>query len=344
MFRGYQISCVFATPDYFNFVEEKIVITSNLCPGDTCVLTGAIRALKECHPHLQVGFRGTAEELFVGNPFIHHGLDPRSPDVRTVEAHYPAIQHCNSRPHHFIEGYTQYLSEVLRLPITLNRLTPDIYITESELRETPLVKKLTKSDAPYWVILAGGKQDYTTKIWPHDSYQAVVDELHGKIQFVQAGELHHVHAPLDGVINLLGKTSTREFVKLVYHSQGVLCPITFAMHLAAGVPPNPKYPPRKPCVVINGGREPVHWEQYQWHTFLHNVGKLHCCSTGGCWKSKVDPDEDNCCINLVHGNVPRCLDLITPEHVVTAIQSYFLDEWNQFLTEFEYEVLSKYIQ
>ena len=42
-------------------------------------------------------------------------------------------------------------------------------------------------EKPYWLIVAGGKHDLTTKWWPRAYYQEVVDRLGGRVRFVQVG-------------------------------------------------------------------------------------------------------------------------------------------------------------
>ena len=66
-------------------------------------------------------------------------------------------------------------------------------------------------------------------------YQDVIDHFRGRILFVQVGANGHHHPKLEGTIDLRGQTSLRELIRLVYHSQGVLCSITALMHLAAAV-------------------------------------------------------------------------------------------------------------
>jgi len=102
--------------------------------------------------------------------------------------------------------------------------------------------------------MAGGKYDFTAKWWNPAAYQQVVDHFRGRIQFVQCGEGGHWHPPREGVISLVGKTDIRQFVRLAYHADGVVCPMTFAMHLAAAVETKPGRPKNRACVVIAGGR------------------------------------------------------------------------------------------
>jgi hypothetical protein len=94
-------------------------------------------------------------------------------------------------------------------------------------------------------------------------------------------------------------------------------------------------PRNRPCVVIAGGREPVQWEAYPHHQFLHTAGALLCCDQGGCWKSRVVPlgggDEKDrpgsLCLDVVGqpggGLLPRCLDLVTADEVIRRIELYF---------------------
>ncbi|MGH7967357.1 MAG: glycosyltransferase family 9 protein, partial [Limisphaerales bacterium] len=121
------------------------------------------------------------------------------------------------------------------------------------------VQEVTRRETPFWIIDAGGKYDATVKWWARERYQAVVDHFRGRILFVQIGACGHHHPKLEGVIDLRGRTNFRELIRLVYHADGVLCPITALMHLAAAVERKGVQRDPRPCVVVAGGREPVHW-------------------------------------------------------------------------------------
>lgn len=175
-----------------------------------------------------------------------------------------------------------------------------------------------------------GKHDFTNKWWDTKRYQQVIDHFEAKILFVQVGHSDHHHPALKRVLDLRGCTSLRHLVRLVYHAQGVLCPVTSLMHLAAAVPTRKDRPSARACVVVAGGREPSHWEAYPHHQFIHTIGALPCCQTGGCWKSRVVPlgdadekdDPANLCLNVV-GQLPKCMDLITADEVIRRIDLYF---------------------
>ncbi len=144
------------------------------------------------------------------------------------------------------------------------------------------------------------------------------------------GQQGHHHPKLDGAIDLRGQTTLRELIRLVYHSQGVLCSITALMHLAAAVETRRTRPPNRPCVVIAGGREPTHWAAYPHHQFIHTIGALPCCTTGGCWRDRTvklrDGDKrdrpENLCVDVTN-EIPHCMDLITSQDVVRRIECYF---------------------
>src|SRR5690606_10470166 len=118
-------------------------------------------------------------------------------------------------------------------------------------------------------------------------------------------------------------TSIRQLVRLMYHADGAVSPISLLMHLAAAVPTPPGKPKSRPCVVIAGGREPPHWTAYPHHQFIHTVGALPCCDQGGCWKSRTRPlgdgdpkdEPDQLCVDVV-GDLPRCMDMITADDVI----------------------------
>ena len=157
-----------------------------------------------------------------------------------------------------------------------------------------------------------------------------MDHFRGRILFVQVGSKEHNHAPLERVLDLRGKTDLRQLVRLVYHAQGVLCPVTSLMHLAAAIEVKGGVLKNRPCVVVAGGREPSQWAAYPHHQYIHTNGALRCCDNGGCWKSRVVPLGDgdekdlpqNLCVDVV-GSLPRCLDMITAETVIKRVELYF---------------------
>ena len=309
---------------------RKLILRNFQSPGDILMLTAAVRDLHRSYPgEFLTDVRTPFPDLWTFNPHITPIRDD-DPDAEIVECHYPLIHQCNDTPCHFLHAFPAYLNQRLGLKIRVTDFSGDIYLGDAEREWFARVGPLDPDDSPFWLVVSGGKRDYTIKWWDPARYQQVVDHLRGRIQFVQVGEASHHHPPLSGVIDLRGQTTIRQLVRLMYHAQGVVSPISFLMHLAAAVETPPGRPRSRPCVVIAGGREPPHFTAYPHHQFIHTVGMLRCCDQGGCWKSRTVPlgDGDSkdrpeeLCVDVVAA-LPRCMDMITAEDVIRRIELYF---------------------
>jgi FkbM family methyltransferase len=293
------------------------------------MLTAAVRDLHSAAPgQFQTDVRTSAQPLWENNPHLTP-LREGDTGVRVLDMHYPLIHQSNQRPYHFLHGYVQYLEQQLALRIPVTRFHGDIHLTAEEKQAAP-----PGLEEDFWIVVAGGKYDFTAKWWDPERYQKVVDHFRGRLTFVQCGEAGHWHPRLQGIVDLVGRTSLRDFVRLMYHADGVLCGVTFAMHLAAAVPVKPGWRKQRPCVVVAGGREPPHWEAYPQHQFLSTVGALPCCAEGGCWRSRCQPvgdgddkDRTNLCERPVQVSrelrIPACMTLITPADVIRRIELYY---------------------
>jgi ADP-heptose:LPS heptosyltransferase len=309
---------------------RKLILRCGLAPGDIVMLTAAVRDLHHWYPKaFATDVRTFYPEIWENNPYLTP-LSEEDSEVEQVECSYPLINDCNHLPYHCLHGFIDFLNKRLRLGLRLTAFKGDIHLSELEKSWYSQVHELTGQDTPFWLVDAGGKYDVTIKWWEHGRYQEVLDHFRGRVQFVQVGAIGHHHPKLQGAIDLRGKTNFRELIRLVYHSQGILCPVTAVMHLAAAVESKHRRQRTRPCVVVAGGREPVHWESYPGHQFIHTIGALHCCQHGGCWKDRAVPlrdgdkrDRPGCrCVNLA-GTLPRCMDLISPAEVIRRIQAYF---------------------
>ena len=305
---------------------SKLILRSFQSPGDILMLTAAVRDLHAAYPgQYTTDVRTSADDLWLNNPRVSP-LSEHDADVSVIDMHYPLIHQSNQRPYHFLHGYVQYLEQQLDLSIPVTQFKGDIHLSAEE-KQSPLSWPEIKS--PYWIVMAGGKFDFTAKWWNPEFYQEVVDHFEGRLQFVQCGQADHWHPPLNNVVNLIGKTDIRQFLKLIYRADGILSPVTFGMHAAAAVETPPGKPRNRACVVIAGGREPPHWEAYPHHRFLSTNGALT-----GCWKSRCqkvgdgdDKDRRNLCEQPVAVNetlsIPRCMHLIQPREVIHNIELYY---------------------
>ena len=257
---------------------ENVTLTCDLAVGDVVLLTAALRDLHFRYPgRFQTGLRTAFHEVYEHNPFV---TTHSNGSAKTIECSYPLIERSNTAPYHVIHGFHKFLGEQLGVHIEPTEFKGDVHLTGDEKSWDSQVGELMGEEIPFWILVAGGKYDVTIKWWETRRYQEVVDHLRGKIQFVQIGAREHHHPKLDGVIDLRGQTNLRQLIRLMYHAQGVLCPVTLAMHLAAAVEVKGGRPKNRPCVVIAGGREPAQWEAYPHHQYIHTNGALLCCDNG----------------------------------------------------------------
>lgn len=309
---------------------RKLILRNSDSPGDILMLTAAVRDLHTCYPEsFQTDVRTPYPELWDNNPNLTL-LEEADPEVEIIDCSCPLVLRSNLAPYHFIHGFIDFLNVRLGLQIQPTFFKADIHLSYRERTSFPTEIGFDPGIQPFWIVVAGGKYDFTTKWWDVRRYQEVVKHFRGKIQFVQVGAEQDYHPPLDDVIDLRGKTSLRQLINLVYHAQGVLCPVTLVMHLAAAVDVKDNRPRNRPCVVVAGGREPPHWEAYPQHQFIHTVGALPCCERGGCWRARTvalgdgtKMDEPrNLCVDVV-GHLPRCMDMISADEVIRRIELYF---------------------
>ena len=324
-------------------VGSPLIIRNTQSPGDIVVLSAAIRdmQLRHCGKFdMSLSVSPGAEHVFYNNPYIKKVSPAPNRDSKGKQfvAHYPLIKRCNQERKHFLWGFIDHMNNKLHTDIKLTDFRPDLHISEQEIAN-PLIQP------PYWVFLSGGKTDFRTKIWSQTYWQQLVASTKGDINWVQCGggsKNHIMHEKIDGVRDyMVKKTKLRDFIRLIYHADGVVCVVTAAMHIAAAF--------NKPCVVIAGGREPWWWEAYtnenrvfnmrvgqpRWqipandnyveHTYLHTMNQLPCCKGKGCWKSKLHKTTSRCkdVVEIGGQQLPKCKSMITPDMVASAIFKYY---------------------
>ena len=321
---------------------RKLILRTRFALGDTVQFTAAVRDLHRCYPgSFLTDVRMPCGEIWNYNPYLCH-LDENDPEVELIDCELPLINWSNKVPYHVLEGFIDDLNRQLGLHIRCTEFKGDIHLSPAEQRARSPVHKLAGADIPYWIIVAGGRHEMTIKWWDTERYQSVVDHFAGRIQFMQAGGGSDFHPKLRGTIDLRGKTSVRELLRLMHHAQGVVCGVTGPMHLAAAVERKDPKAGHRPCVVVAGGRESPQWEAYPGHQFIHTVGALPCCATGGCWKTRTvslgdgmpGDDPEHHCTNVA-GDLPRCMDMISAAEVIRRVQTYFTGGAARYLTTTE---------
>lgn len=304
---------------------QKLYLKSVLSPGDAVVMTAAVKSLHSTYPgEYSTDVETSAMEVWENNPYRVRLVGET--DIQRCDLHYSLVNLSNQRANSFMQAYVDGLSKIIQRPLQLTTNRPDLYISEDEKKWMDHVQhhKTGGRKVPFWLINTGVKKDYTTKQWPVEFYQKVVDQTAGLIQWVQVGANEHEHHPLSGVINVVGQTNQREFIRLVYHSKGGLGPSTYLQHLCAAF--------EKQYICILGGREPVPWVTYPRQTTLHTIGQLDCCKNGACWKSRVvpledgDPKDESLCSVPILGYIKpvgKCMAIIRPEEVVMILSRIY---------------------
>jgi ADP-heptose:LPS heptosyltransferase len=286
-------------------------------------MTAAVESLHATYPDwFLTDVRTPVPAIWEHNPHITPISDF---DGESLQLEYPSIHRSNQASVSFLEGYTEHLGALLGLTLRLTTNRPHLYLSEAERKWTNQVEdgcfpELAGRKMRFWLIDAGVKRDFTCKQWPVEHYQAVVDGTMGRIQWVQIGAKEHNHPALRGVLDLRGKTDQRQLIRLAYHAQGGLGPVTYLQHLMAAW--------ERPYLCLVGGREPVTWVQYPFQMTFHQAGQLPCCRHGACWKSRVVPlgdgakeDHSLCERPVLGGSRPtaQCMAMITPAEVLTVL-------------------------
>ena len=295
--------------------------------GQELLLTAAIRDLHRSLPGMfRTDVRSSFPDLWLNNPFLVPLQENDS--VVCIECQNVLSQNCNELPVHSVLAYANNLSERLRINIRPTAFKPDLYLSADEKANPSPVITLAQWTRPYWVLNAGSTHRETIKQWDISRYQQIVDHFQGRIQFVQVGLAEDLHPTIDRVIDLRGKTTLRELIRVMYHAAGVLTSPGLISHLAAAIETKDQSP--RSCIVIGGGREPAHWNAYPGQRYLSTVGLFPCCQNGGCWRSRTVPlgdgqtedARDRLCVNVSNGT-PVCLEAITVAEVVSHIEQLF---------------------
>lgn len=294
-------------------------------------MTATIRDLKKSHPEIQINCKTSAQELWYNNPYLDLTINENNAD-KVIQFQYPLIHQSTLGQYHFIHGFRLYAEEQLGIRIPAGEFCVDVHMNAHEMNDPYILNILGSNDGrKVWAVDAGFKQDFTCKMWEFARFQEVVDRTSDRIRWIQIGAGNHNHKPLENVVNLIGKTTHRQFISLMYRLDGVLTPVSYPMHLSTMQWHN--HPgEHRPCIVIAGSREPSVWEQYTCHQYIHNCGILSCSKRGACWKSRIEKlndgsrQDNSLCVNPVTTpsgqKIPKCLDMITVDEVVRRIHLY----------------------
>jgi len=168
---------------------EKLLLRHQRAPGDIIVMTAVVRDLALTYPgrfHLSVDT--SFKELWHNNPYVKPMPDKKG--ARIVNLTYGSyIKKAGTEKIHFISSFHKDLKVQTGIDVPLLYPYPDLHLSEEE--------KAPVSKDRYWIVLAGGKNDFTTKHWIYSRYQEVVNILSEfGIRVIQLGGKEQQTEPL----------------------------------------------------------------------------------------------------------------------------------------------------
>lgn len=306
-------------------MKKKIKLVCNQQIGDCIKTTTVAKLFKEQYPEYDIEVAMSHPVVYKNNPnVINNSVSGGGPinaatqeeskcirvvcnqddDNGAVDNKY-SIHKLKENDASFLQGMVGYINAKYGFNLQITEDKPDIYLSEEEK------KPIEGLPTNYWVVNAGSEHGNTRKMYPREYWEKFFN-MNKDMTFVQTGVTKDNHKPYENcknVINRLDKDNVRETLRLIYHSKGVVTPVSFTMHAAAAW--------HKPCIAIAGGGEDVCWENYKYGSFnyIHTIGSLDCCNSGGCWKAtcdNLDPDT----------KIQKCMKLITPEFLTDVIKQY----------------------
>ena len=90
---------------------RRLILRSFQSPGDTVMLTAAVRDLHAaCPGQFVTDVRTSADALWEHNPHLTR-LQENDAGVESLDMHYPLIHQSNQRPYHFLHGYRDRVNQ-----------------------------------------------------------------------------------------------------------------------------------------------------------------------------------------------------------------------------------------
>lgn len=142
-------------------------------------------------------------------------------------------------------------------------------------------------------------QAMRTKQWYPERFQQVVDLLRGRYNFVQVGMPSD--PPLDGVLDLRGRTSVRETAALLSQSLTFVSQVGLLMHLGRAVD--------RRGVIVYGGRETPAQSGFTGHENLYSPVP---CSP--CWRQRTCPYDVMCMQQITAADVAAAVERQVARH------------------------------
>src|SRR5688572_7049415 len=144
---------------------RKLILKNFQSPGDIVMLTAAVRDLHRCYPgKFLTDVRTSCPDLWWRNPHLTP-IANDDPEAWPIACHYPLIHDSNRTPYHFLHGFIEYLNDQLGLRIRPTEFKGDIHLSEDEKEAFERIESIHGRSRPFWLLVSGGKFDFTVKWW-----------------------------------------------------------------------------------------------------------------------------------------------------------------------------------
>lgn len=141
-------------------IVQRVCFTHDRCPGDVTVMTAMIRDLAlQYREQFEIHVATTCLPLWDNNPYVAHVHKKAPQGMYKVDITYgPYISTATQDKLHFITAMHRLVASKLQLELPVLYPYGDLHLTEEE-KATPPV------NGRYWYVIAGGKMDFTVKLW-----------------------------------------------------------------------------------------------------------------------------------------------------------------------------------
>jgi hypothetical protein len=275
--------------------RPRTLVYFGAAPGDDLLCTPIIDALA-ASGGAPVWMMSNHPGLFRGNPSVAHvvpyddGLawTLGALGVRRLRLRYHEYDPATDRSPAPADHIIRLMARRAGVESSV-KIAPRIYLDESERGWG----KFGERQIAIQSSTRSGGMPIATKEWLPGRFQQVVDAFAPEFTIVQIGTMEH--PPLDGVIDMRGKTTIRQAASVLHNSLTFVGLVGFLMHLAKAVGTR--------SVIVYGGRE--HPSQSGYGDNVNLFTELPCSP---CWFWNHCPYD------------MTCMDRIQASAVVAAVR------------------------
>ena len=265
-------------------------------PGDDLMCTVVLREMRR-RGRRDIWMMSRFPELFERNPDVDAVVPYDERYDRYAEwlggrswyAHYGGHDHASDRSPVPDRHIISLLCQACGISGEV-KLRPYLFLSDEERAAGRLAPRQI-------AIHSSGLSAYSAmknKEWFPERFQQVAHALRGEFTLVQLGASSD--PPLDGCIDLRGRTSIRESAAIIANSLLFVGQVGFLMHVARAV--------ERPSVIIFGGREKPWQSGYSCNT---NLASELACSPCWRWSACDNPVQRECMHRITAFDVVRAV-------------------------------------